>query len=240
MSEFNYTKWMQQNKVGPYGKMLNESGTGDAPFDFNKSAIESATGDKISHTEEDDYGRPIYWSTKNPNVTYYINDDDQIIKYDGETGERYPIGDLKSYDDPDFDIEPDTDADYEEPRDDFDMAGDYNDGEFWEGELKEWDPDKEWDEEEDEEEPYENDMDNLDTTLPKEGSVNEWGAMDPEDYHAMELVSRLEDLKKQGKINGANFEKAQDFVYKNAYDLYYDFRGEEDALKHVLKTIKLK
>ena len=137
MNEFNYTSWMQQNKVGPYGKMnLKESGTGDAPFDFNKAAIESATGDKISHTEEDDYGRPIYWSTKNPNVTYYIGDNDQIIKYDGETGERFSIGDLKSYDDPDFDIEPDTDADYEEPVD-RNIQSDYNDGEFWEGEEKE-------------------------------------------------------------------------------------------------------
>ena len=34
------------------------------------------------------------------------------------------------------DYEPDTDADYEEPRDDFDMAGDFNDGEFWENEMK--------------------------------------------------------------------------------------------------------
>jgi hypothetical protein len=35
------------------------------------------------------------------------------------------------------DYEPDTDADYEEPRDDFDMAGgDFNDGEFWENEVK--------------------------------------------------------------------------------------------------------
>jgi len=34
------------------------------------------------------------------------------------------------------DYEPDTDADYEEPRDDFDMAGDFNDGEFWESEIK--------------------------------------------------------------------------------------------------------
>jgi hypothetical protein len=34
------------------------------------------------------------------------------------------------------DYEPDTDADYEEPRDDFDMAGDFNDGEFWENEIK--------------------------------------------------------------------------------------------------------
>jgi hypothetical protein len=103
-------------------------------FDFNKAAIESATGDKISHTEEDDFGETIYWSTKNPNVTYYIGSDEQIIKYDGETGERYIIGDLRNYDEPsNDDYEPDTDADYEEPRDDFDMAGDYNDGEFWEG-----------------------------------------------------------------------------------------------------------
>lgn len=133
MNEFNYTNWMRQNKVGPYGKVLKESGHGDAPFDFNKAAIESATGDKISHTELDDYDRTIYWSTKNPNVTYYISDDDQIIKYDGETGERYPVGDLKQYDEPTHDYEPDTDADYEEPREDWPMAGDYNDGEFWEG-----------------------------------------------------------------------------------------------------------
>jgi hypothetical protein len=146
MNEFNYTSWMQQNRVGPYGKMnLKENGTGDAPFDFNKAAIESATGDKISHTEEDDYGRPIYWSTKNPNVTYYINDDDQIIKYDGETGERYPIGDLRNYDDPDFDVEPDTDADYEEPVD-RNIQSDYDDGEFWESTnvLKEQDGDNQF------------------------------------------------------------------------------------------------
>ena len=130
-------------------KSVKESGTGDEPFDFIKASIESASGDKISHTEYDDYDQLIYWSTKNPNVTYSINDDDQIIKYDGETGERYPIGDLRDYDEPRDDYEPDTDADYEEPRDDFDMAGDdYNDGEFWEG--KGGDPDKEWDEEEEE------------------------------------------------------------------------------------------
>ena len=106
-------------------------------FDFNKSAIESAAGDKISHTETDDYGRPIYFSTKDTNVNYYIGDNDQIIKYDSETGERFPIGDLKSYDEPAHDYEPDTDADYEEPRDDFDMTGgDFNDGEFWENEVK--------------------------------------------------------------------------------------------------------
>jgi hypothetical protein len=105
-------------------------------FDFTKSSIESASGDKISHIEYDDYDQPIYWSTKYPNVTYYLGGegDEQIIKYDGETGERYVIGDLRNYDEPsNDDYEPDTDADYEEPRDDFDMAGGYNDGEFWEG-----------------------------------------------------------------------------------------------------------
>jgi len=141
-------------------KSVKES---DEPQDFNfiKASIESASGDKISHTEYDDYDQPIYWSTKNPNVTYSINDDDQIIKYDGETGERYSIGDLRSYDEPrdDYDYEPDTDADYEEPRDDFDMAGDYNDGEFWEG--SENDPDKEWDEEEEDIDDSEYDEDEL-------------------------------------------------------------------------------
>lgn len=123
--------------VATFKNQFKESSTGDEPFDFNKSAIESATGDKISHVETDDYDMPVYWGTKNPNVTYQISDNDQIIKYDSETGERFPIGDLKSYDEPAHDYEPDTDADYEEPRDDFDMTGgDFNDGEFWENEVK--------------------------------------------------------------------------------------------------------
>ena len=123
--------------IATFKNQVKEGGTEGESFDFNKSAIESATGDKISHTETDDYGMPVYWGTKNPNVTYQINDNDQIIKYDSETGERFPIGDLKSYDEPIHDYEPDTDADYEEPRDDFDLAGgDFNDGEFWEAEVK--------------------------------------------------------------------------------------------------------
>jgi len=72
-------------------------------YDFVKSAIESASGDKISHTEEDDYGRTIYWSTKNPNVNYFVGQggefEGKIYLYNGETGERYPIGDLKHYSD---------------------------------------------------------------------------------------------------------------------------------------------
>jgi hypothetical protein len=72
-------------------------------YDFVRSAIESASGDKISYTEEDDYGRTIYWSTKNPNVNYFIGMggefEGKIYLYNGETGERYPIGDLKHYGD---------------------------------------------------------------------------------------------------------------------------------------------
>jgi hypothetical protein len=72
-------------------------------YDFVRSAIESASGDKISHTEEDDYGRTIYWSTKNPNVNYFVGMggefEGKIYLYNGETGERYPIGDLKHYGD---------------------------------------------------------------------------------------------------------------------------------------------
>jgi hypothetical protein len=72
-------------------------------YDFVRSAIESASGDKISYTEEDDYGRTIYWSTKNPNVNYFVGMggefEGKIYLYNGETGERYPIGDLKHYGD---------------------------------------------------------------------------------------------------------------------------------------------
>jgi hypothetical protein len=81
-------------------KVLNKEGEG---YDFVKSAIESASGDKISYTEEDDYGRTIYWSTKNPNVNYFVGMggefEGKIYLYNGETGERYPIGDLKHYGD---------------------------------------------------------------------------------------------------------------------------------------------
>jgi hypothetical protein len=155
-------------------------------FDFVKSSIESASGDKISHIEYDDYDQPIYWSTKNPNVNYYIGSDEQIIKYDGETGERYVIGDLRNYDEPsNDDYEPDTDADYEEPRDDFDMAGDYNDGEFWEG--KENDPEKEWDEEEEKE------TDDREYDEDEMFNPAYMGEGDDEDAMYDEMIKKIED-----------------------------------------------
>ena len=155
-------------------------------FDFNKASIESASGDKISHIEYDDYDQPIYWSTKYPNVTYYIGSDEQIIKYDGETGERYIIGDLRNYDEPsNDDYEPDTDADYEEPRDDFDMAGGYNDGEFWEG--KENNPEKEWDEEEEKE------TDDREYDEDEMFNPAYMGEGDDEDAMYDEMIKKIED-----------------------------------------------
>lgn len=71
-------------------------------FDFVKSAIQSASGDKVEKRDEDDYGRPLYWSLTNDNVHYFIGDDDNgekvIVLYNAETGEIYPIGNLKHYD----------------------------------------------------------------------------------------------------------------------------------------------
>lgn len=68
-------------------------------FDFVTSAIESASGDKVQKREEDDYGNPLYWSLTNRHIVYSIGGDneDDIILYNGKTGERYPIGNLKNY-----------------------------------------------------------------------------------------------------------------------------------------------
>ena len=72
-------------------------------FNFEKSAIESATGDKVVQREFDDYDRPLFYSLSDDNVHYFIGDGDNgkmIIKYNAKTGERYPMGDLKDYDSP--------------------------------------------------------------------------------------------------------------------------------------------
>jgi hypothetical protein len=74
-------------------------------FNFEKSAIESASGEKVVQREFDDYDRPLFYSLEDDNVHYFIGDGDNgpmIIKYNAETGERYPIGDLKDYDEPEL------------------------------------------------------------------------------------------------------------------------------------------
>jgi len=76
-----------------YGKAFDSMDS----FDFHKAAIESASGDKVEQREEDEEGDPLYFSLTNDYVNYYIGSNDDIIKYNGKTGERYPIGNLKDY-----------------------------------------------------------------------------------------------------------------------------------------------
>jgi hypothetical protein len=95
-------------------------------FDFEKAAIESASGEEVVQREFDDYDRPLYYSVKDDNVHYFIGDGDNgpmIVKYNAETGERYPIGDLKDYDSPKEDP---TDGDLFEGEDFADHIKVYN------------------------------------------------------------------------------------------------------------------
>jgi hypothetical protein len=80
----------------------------DYDFDFEKAAIESASGEEVVQREFDDYDRPLYYSVKDDNIHYFIGDGDNgpmIIKYNAKTGERYPIGDLKDYDTPEGELD---------------------------------------------------------------------------------------------------------------------------------------
>jgi hypothetical protein len=77
-------------------------------FDFEKAAIESASGEEVVQREFDDYDRPLYYSVKDDNVHYFIGDGDNgpmVVKYNAKTGERYPIGDLKDYDAPEGELD---------------------------------------------------------------------------------------------------------------------------------------
>jgi hypothetical protein len=80
----------------------------DYDFDFEKAAIESASGEEVVQREFDDYDRPLYYSVKDDNVHYFIgngNNGPMIVKYNTKTGERYPIGDLKDYDTPEGELD---------------------------------------------------------------------------------------------------------------------------------------
>ena len=73
-------------------------------YDFVRSAIESASGDKLKIGNDiDDYDRPVYFSDTDEYISYFIGMggefEGKIYLYNGETGERYPIGDLKHYGD---------------------------------------------------------------------------------------------------------------------------------------------
>jgi hypothetical protein len=84
------------NKAG--AEEINEE------YDFIRSAIESASGDKLKIGNDiDDYDRPVYFSDTDEYISYFIGMggefEGKIYKYNAETGERYPIGDLKHYGD---------------------------------------------------------------------------------------------------------------------------------------------
>ena len=70
------------------------------------------------------------------------------------------------------------------------------------------------------------------------GGIDEWAGMSPEHANTFELIDKLKDFKKAGKLNDINFKKAEDYIHKNAADLYYDYPDTVHALKQVFKAIK--
>ena len=67
-------------------------------YEYEKSEIEKASGDKVVQREFDDYDRPLFWSLNDDNVNYVIGDGENgkvIIKYNAETGQSDVIGDIQ-------------------------------------------------------------------------------------------------------------------------------------------------
>jgi hypothetical protein len=98
--DWDRSRNMGENKLD---SELFEGGEDVGDFDFEKAAIESASGEKVVQREFDDYDRPLYWSLTNDYVNYFIGDGDNgkmIFKYDAKTGKNTVIGDLKDYDAP--------------------------------------------------------------------------------------------------------------------------------------------
>ena len=98
--DWDRSRNMGENKLD---SELFEGGEDVGDFDFEKAAIESASGEKVVQREFDDYDRPLYWSLTNDYVNYFIGDGDNgkmIFKYDAKTGKNTIIGDLKDYDAP--------------------------------------------------------------------------------------------------------------------------------------------
>ena len=81
-------------------KVLNKEGE---EYNFEKSAVESASGDKIGNIEYDDMDLPIFFSATDDTISYHLGYggefEGKIYKYDGKTGKSIEIGDLKHYGD---------------------------------------------------------------------------------------------------------------------------------------------
>ena len=91
-------------KTAMYAIATNKAKKLAEEYDFVRSAIESASGDKLKIGNDiDDYDRPVYFSDTDEYTSYFIGMggefEGKIYKYNAETGERYPIGDLKHYGD---------------------------------------------------------------------------------------------------------------------------------------------
>jgi hypothetical protein len=81
-------------------KVLNKEGEG---YNFEKSAVESASGDTIGNIGYDDMDLPIFFSAADDTISYHLGYggefEGKIYKYDGKTGKSIEIGDLKHYGD---------------------------------------------------------------------------------------------------------------------------------------------
>jgi hypothetical protein len=207
---------------------------------------ESESGDTASMGNINEAGAK--WQSKlNPEVNgieiYNDGDNRLFVIFDKNTGGISIINDFNGGD---FDEIWGTDRDVRP-----ELLASINGG----SEVKEW---EDGDEEEDEEEGY-------DTGIPSDEelfglsedadyesesgdtnamgdtdamNVSEWAGMSPEHANTFDLMDKLKDFRKAGKLSDANFKKAEDYIHKNAADLYYDYPDAEHALKQVFKAIK--
>jgi hypothetical protein len=165
ISHVDYKKMMDGFKKGTPKKMLKESldpvGKEDGDIDNDgdtdktdkylakrRQAVGKAIGTgramKESHPGNDQWYEEFQTAISamglggeaEARVMKALDHTDPITQYGSMTAPeaaRDFVSDLGIASADDYD---DYDVDYEEPRDDFDMAGDFNDGEFWENEIK--------------------------------------------------------------------------------------------------------
>jgi hypothetical protein len=113
--EINIPAWIQdhitnsENFIDQASQGYHEYENGGEHNEMNeginsqKSAVESASGDKISNIGYDDMDLPIFFSAADNTISYHLGYggefEGKIYKYDGKTGKSIEIGDLKHYGD---------------------------------------------------------------------------------------------------------------------------------------------
>ncbi len=93
MSEFNYTRWMQQNKVGPYGKILSENGQEEFK-EWEEGDEDSNDPDYVQDEKEQEYHRAEEEARKTP--TFKRGD---VLKTKQQGNEALTVIVLKAYPD---------------------------------------------------------------------------------------------------------------------------------------------